>query len=389
MAERTVVHIGLPKTGTTYLQTMMWRNRPLLRAQGFLYPGRDRMEHFHAARAVARFPGDLTRSQEILGRIVEEVRAWPGTALVSHEFLSAATAAEAGEFLEALGPTDLRVVVTARDYLRQFPAVWQEALKMGNAATLGDFMDTALAPGAREAIRRDLENDVAQDEVSTRPWGWPTQDLTAVLQRWTRATGIERVRLVTVPQADAPRELLWERWRAVAGLDDAGFDLAAARPNESLGAAQAALLVRVVEVLTEGLAGASVRHRWVRQYLGHEVLVPQGGERIGLAERHAKQLRDLSESTVADLRQAGYEVIGDLGELLPAERDARTRNPDEVPEAEILDAGARAIEQMVRDVRELTYRARDAEASIAPVAEVAKHRIRDAARRVRERFGRR
>ena len=52
MARRVYVHVGLPKTGTTFLQTTMWHNRAQLAAQGFLYPGEKRMDHFHASNAV-------------------------------------------------------------------------------------------------------------------------------------------------------------------------------------------------------------------------------------------------------------------------------------------------------------------------------------------------
>jgi len=37
-APRAVVHVGAPKTGSTYLQAVLWRNRAALRAAGVLYP---------------------------------------------------------------------------------------------------------------------------------------------------------------------------------------------------------------------------------------------------------------------------------------------------------------------------------------------------------------
>ena len=52
MARRVFVHIGLPKAGSTFLQTTMWQNRRPLRAQGFLYPGSKRMDHYHASQAI-------------------------------------------------------------------------------------------------------------------------------------------------------------------------------------------------------------------------------------------------------------------------------------------------------------------------------------------------
>ncbi len=40
MANRIFLHIGAPKSGTTYLQTVLWANRENLRRQGLLMPGR-------------------------------------------------------------------------------------------------------------------------------------------------------------------------------------------------------------------------------------------------------------------------------------------------------------------------------------------------------------
>ena len=41
MAERVFLHIGGPKCGTTYLQTVLWSNKPRLAEAGVLRPGRE------------------------------------------------------------------------------------------------------------------------------------------------------------------------------------------------------------------------------------------------------------------------------------------------------------------------------------------------------------
>lgn len=353
MASRTVVHVGLPKTGTTYLQTIMWRQGDLLREQGVLYPGDSRMHHFQAARAVAGVPGKHGYAEQQRAALVEEVRAWDGTALVTHEFFSQATSAQAARFVETLSPTDLTVVVTARDYLRQVPAVWQEALKMGNASTLGAFTAAMFADGHRERVRRAHEDDDVADKRLRRAWDWSTQDLPAVLQRWSRAVGPERMRLVTVPPPGAPRDLLWQRWCEAAGLDLDGVDLTVAVPNESLGAPQARFLTSVVDQLGKDFGNAPTRHRWLRQYLGHEVLVPQRGERIGLAPDDDALVRRTNAEMLDEVRALGLPVVGDLADLEPA-GDAAGRDPDSVPDAEALAVAARAAERMVTDVRRLT-----------------------------------
>ncbi len=338
MANPVFLHIGLPKSGTTFLQTRMWSNRALLRRQGFLYPGRERMDHFHASQVVRGSRGIRADKADAWDRLVAEVRNWDGSALITHEFFCMATAEQATAAVGRFPESELHVVVTARDYLRQFPAVWQEALKMGTAAGLDDFME--------ETLR----------ERPHRAWGWPTQDLPAVLARWAETVPRERLHLITVPPPGAPHALLWQRWCAVTGIDDSGFDMDAARANESLGAAQAALLQRVVPHVSGELVPGSARHRWLRQYLGHEVLAAQRGDRFGLKDEHAAELRELAVAGVAEIADAGYAVTGDLADLVPPEHQPVRPHPDHVPDAEIIDVAARAIEQMVRDVMELSVK---------------------------------
>ena len=52
MARRVFVHIGLPKTATSYLQTILWTSRDRLRADGLLLPGTERRDHLWASRVI-------------------------------------------------------------------------------------------------------------------------------------------------------------------------------------------------------------------------------------------------------------------------------------------------------------------------------------------------
>ncbi len=56
MAERVYLHVGLPKTATTYLQTILWANRDVLEEQGVRLPGHSRRAHLWASRVVREHP---------------------------------------------------------------------------------------------------------------------------------------------------------------------------------------------------------------------------------------------------------------------------------------------------------------------------------------------
>lgn len=333
MADRVFLHIGVPKSGTTYLQTTMWHNRAALHAQGFLYPGSKRMDHYHASQDVRGQRRPPTGAWDVLR---SELEAWRGDGLVSHEFFSMASSEQAVAAVKELAPAEVHVVLTARDYVRQFPAVWQEALKMSSTLSLDAFMAQAA------------------DDRLTGAWSWRSQDVPRVLEQWSAAVPAERIHVVTVPGPSGPRELLWQRWCHVLGIDDSAFDMQRSVSNESLGTAQAALLWRVKPHLTGPLLRKPVQHRWLRQYFGHEVLVPQRGERFGLRPAQVAELRRRSLEDVERIRAGGYTVVGELSDLVPAESEREQPHPDDVTETEMLDVAARAIDQMIRDVRKLT-----------------------------------
>src|SRR5690242_180162 len=133
MADKVFVHIGLPKTATTYLQTILWSNRAALEDQGVRLPGEGRVDHLWATRVVReeeqfRLVSGPHRL-EAWDRVRADVATWSGTAVISHEFLAAATAEQAARMVEQLAPAQVEVVVTAREPLGLFTASWQESIK--------------------------------------------------------------------------------------------------------------------------------------------------------------------------------------------------------------------------------------------------------------------
>ncbi|MET0525121.1 MAG: hypothetical protein ABWZ91_09980, partial [Nocardioides sp.] len=118
MVDRVFVHIGLPKTATSYLQTIIWSNRERLRAQGVIVPGSERRDHLWASRTVRELRSlerGPARHRTAWSRIRAELVRAEGTGLISHEFFAAASAAQARAMVDALGPTEVHLVVTARE----------------------------------------------------------------------------------------------------------------------------------------------------------------------------------------------------------------------------------------------------------------------------------
>ena len=81
MTERVYLHVGAPKSGTTYLQTVLDSNRAVLEGAGTLLVGRH-LDRIHAAMAVREDPR-LAELPESAGgawrRLVGEIKGWSGS----------------------------------------------------------------------------------------------------------------------------------------------------------------------------------------------------------------------------------------------------------------------------------------------------------------------
>ena len=339
MAERVFVHGGPPKTGTTYLQSVLWSNRPALREAGVLVPGRTPFDHNLLADHARRDRPD-SRAERVWHRVVARVNAWPGTAVLSNEWFSLAGTERAARALEAFPGAETHVVATARDFLGVAPAAWQERLKLGHAASLADFVASLDAPGR---------------------WSWSTLDAAKVLDRWGASLPTQRVHVVTVPSRSASPYALWDRFAEVCGIPDGSCDPSVATANESVGAESARLLQllgkRLRDAVDADVDDWTEQYVWLRQFLGHGLLVPRGGSRIALRNHEVRRIRRRTRSCVEALRVAGYHVAGDLADLSSARVPRGAVHPEEVSDSALLDVASDLVVDLLRQVRLQTRRA--------------------------------
>ena len=334
MAEKVYFHIGLPKTGTTYLQSVLWANKPLLLEQGVLLPGHSSRQHMQASVVVREHPGLPNRApeaRESWDRLVDEINQWPGSALISHEFFGSASAEQAQQALGRLGGAEVHIIVTARDVLTVLTSYWQEFVKHGFLSGLDDF------PPAHETY----------DE-----WSWDTVDLRSVVERWGSGLDPSRVHVLVLPAPDAPRETLLNQFCALVGIDPTDLSTDQAREYRSLGVVEAELLRKISPHLTS-FTPARDRGVWIRSYLAQGKLVPREGERFQPSDERIAELRARALDSVEFLRASGVDVIGDLDRLLVPVDLPERRHPSSVTDTELLEASIDTIAEMLVDVRAL------------------------------------
>ena len=326
VARKVVLHVGVMKSGTSYLQRLLVANRDLLAERGVLFPGgswaaqvRGVTEVLDRKRLVVEPPQGSWQA------LVDELDAWPGTGVISMEYLAPAGPAKIEAVVSSFPAGSVQVVVTTRDLGRTVPAMWQETLKNGRFESFASYVD---AIADRDGLGRRF---------------WREQNVADVCERWGSAVGSDQVVVVTVPPPGAPPEELWRRFATALGVDPSDC-VGPGSANESLGAASAEVL-RQLNARVDGMAYGEYSRR-IKQQLAKRVMAPHRGEETAVGFTPPPWLRERSERMVASLRESGVRVIGDLAELEPLAVAGAA--PDDVPVDEQLAAAVAAIEGLVR-----------------------------------------
>ena len=334
--QRAFVHVGAPKTGTTFLQTVLYDYRDELREHGVLYPARWYDDHFFAAVDLQDLDFSGEARPEAAGRwaqVAARVRDWPRTSVISHDVFAGASAEQARTAVADLAPAEVHVIFTARDLARQLPSHWQEDVKHGQTASFDEWYDAV------------MRHDTSDWQLR---WFWRVEDIPDVLRRWSSDVSPDRVHVVTVPQDGGAPDLLWRRFANVVGLDPDAVDTSAITPpNTGLGVAETELVRRINTRRDSELTQAEYE-RAVKGLLAHDTLARRTtARRSGLPKRVLTEVVELSRQWVEQLQQAGYHVVGDLDELLPAAPPVEAADPGSATDAEIVDAAVFALRELV------------------------------------------
>lgn len=366
---RLYLHIGLQKTGTSYLQNLCWSSVDDLHGQGVTMVPPGRLETFWLALDVRERidPHDAPRVGRSVELFPEQLAAvTTPAALVSHETLASASAAQIRRLLEACAGHEVHVVVTVRDIGRQVPSLWQEGLKAGRSDTLEEYIAALRTPDGRSGVV------------------WRRLDLAGILARWAEQVPPERIHVVTVPGPNGPREALLERYCAVLGVDPGALDpTRAGAGNPGLGEAEAELLRRVNERLPERYRRRVPYGEVGKRWFAMGILGRAGSTPVRLGRRHEDWCSERAEESVRVIDELGCDVAGDVADLLPdGSVFEDSGGPDE---AAVLEAATRALGQVLEERLEqrLAKRADAAESSADTTPRGVRRRVDAVRRRLR------
>lgn len=236
-----LLHIGIPKTGTTNLQRSAAYRRQQLLANGVCYPGSS-LNHREAVsalmdRSLGWKNSESTPAFRIWKRIEDEVKRSPASrALISHEFACESTDEQARRFVDALSP-NAHVVITLRGFADLLGSSWQQYVKAGYLKPYRTWLQQVLGD---------------QKKRKTTPTFYQRNDQAAIVQRWVRVAGVENVTVVIADKRN-PDQLI----NAFEDLLDVPRGLLTALPaggyaaNRSLSMPEAELVRRVNKIFRE------------------------------------------------------------------------------------------------------------------------------------------
>ena len=337
MSRVVYLHVGAPKTGTTYLQDRLRLNAKSLADHGVHFPTRSPLVspalfQFRAALDLlgpdwGGPPGHAKGNWDALAR---QVRRRSGSVIVSHEILAPASPAQVAKAKADLAGSEIHIVYSARDLGRQLPAAWQESIKQGR----------------RWSYRRFLRAAVSGD-----PWFYRAFDLPSVLETWGAGLPPERIHVVTVPQPGVPGQhgdLLWLRFCEAFGIEPAWAPVDSDRRNRSLGIAE----TQVVRELNRRIPRATRRgpayDNLIRETLAQQQLVKRESLPVRLPPRRLPWAQAQTENWVKWLDGSGVHIVGDPDDLwpVPLAEGQRFHHPDRVRPRRQLDAAMDALVAM-------------------------------------------
>lgn len=360
------LHIGAPKTGTTFLQAVLWAHREKLEKAGLHLLGDKQAAHYRAGKDLMELPFEAGNPG------IDWTGAWDGFAdeasrskapavFFTDEHLASLSHSQIARAVESLAPREVHVVYACRDLRGLLPSEWQEFVKHRSTLPFDEW------------VTRLFETP----DKAPGKWFWSVQDPVDVVKRWTALVPVDNFHIVTLPPRGSPKDELWRRLSQVLKIDAklaTKFEVAA---NSSLGWAETELLRRVNTMLPPDFP------RWhntalTRDLLATRILSPRSSsEKPDLPDSLSDTVRKRSEHIVGAITASGCHVVGNVDDLrsAPVTPQPRALPGDEV----ILDAAVAGIASLLvemarmRDNQRRTVRRLQRQA--APVQRARRRRL--------------
>ncbi|TDC67836.1 hypothetical protein E1200_13675 [Actinomadura sp. GC306] len=335
MALKIVLHIGLQKSGTTFLQHMLQDHQETLAQSGVLYPiprdwerGRRTVaNHEWASYGLlgTEYPwvseARAAKEEPSWRALLEQVRASSGTVLLSAEALSVIRSDAVSRLFAALGADDVEVVITARTLGRALPSLWQQHIRNGLSTSFESYLRSL-------ARQRDADFESVPDAHI-----WRAFMLSGLVRRWIEA-GASRVSVVTSP--GKPPQLLLDRFTQAAGLPNLTHTPVADRQAHTGLTAPETLALASLNALFRDEDWPKGRADRARQAITESFQARDGrGGKVTVPPGWRSRVAEWSQEDLDALQKTDAHIVGDLADLHydPALDETAPVTPEETARA--------------------------------------------------------
>lgn len=343
------LHIGAMKTGTTFLQKLMFANQDNLRAAGCLVAGESTHEQALAARDILRGasiadPEVRAKCEGRWSKLCQEMLAHQGPSLFSMEFLSFADRAKAERVVGSLAGADVHVVLTVRDAARALPAQWQTLCRNGGTVAWPQFV---------RAAERVIRDGSSARGAGARAFQ-RTQGIPRMIDTWAPLVPAGHLHVITVPPPGTDPGELWRRFASVAGVAPEVATSTTTTVNPSIGQASAELMRRVnVRLQRRGEVRMTDYARVMKVHVVRALAARADSEDRAVLDRTTLRIAgDWNGQVLQTAAAAGARLVGSRDDLpadVPADVLAAAPADLTAPRPrEILGAAAAARDGLLR-----------------------------------------
>ncbi|WP_062518252.1 hypothetical protein [Demequina gelatinilytica] len=322
-----LLHIGIPKSATTALQSSLAAARDDLARHGILYPDLDgRINHHQLAtqllgrkHAAWNPSGDSTAQLDQL----RELAAAEGIerVVLSSELLAEVDHAEAKRVIQQLGK-HVEVLVTLRSLPQLLPSSWQQGASAGHQVPFEQWLEEVL----RDPERLDL-----RPLMSMRG-----DDGHTLISRWASLVGARRVTLLIPDPED--RSSVFHQAEQLLSLPESFLPTYSS--NTSLTFSQSEFARLTGQAARRGLSSFE-RVQLIQQGLGNGMKkgAGDGGARTALPDWALDRAQAAARRLADAARSAKVTVVGDLADLELAGKtsDTRYEQPTSLPLTVVTD----------------------------------------------------
>ena len=320
-----LIHIGPPKTGTTYLQDAFRGNREAVSAQGVHYAGQSH-RRVEGVQAVMGMAGPMSGKVPPIARwqaLVDEINgAGDQRVLLSNERFSVATPTAIRSIVEELGPDRVHIAVTLRPLGRILSSHWQQKVQSGLPIPFDEFLEQVLG---------DPDSDRSKSLF------WVGQRHDQLIARWAEVVGPRNVTVIALDERD--HDMVLRVFEQLLGLESGTLVADGDRTNRSMTLAEIEIVSAFNEqFFAEGLSRplhARVMHHGVRTNLGVATFIKArepgpDEQRIETPQWALDRAGEIADEMVDAITASGVRIVGDLENLRPVatSRLVDGRQPD-------------------------------------------------------------